>query len=245
MALRHRCDETAAAVLRRRRRQVLTLALERRRSADRAAQSDSAASYPKIAKPRALSEAIVRITTEGARTRRDKRRRAIRDRRHLHARADRALLVVVNLRKRSRLQTGYRRRRQPYQSARAATFIDTDAQPTRPAARPPRRFPRISRPRFALVAIGGHTSILLMRSPTEYETLGPQRATTRWGGARQNRRVIGCPTPAAPALDGSPPSFRVGRVPSYTPHAGRISGTRSIFHSRAEDLRARHDKHCA
>ena len=107
----------------------------------------------------------------------------------------------------------------------AATFIATDAAADPPEQLDPAPLPTPDSPALVLVASGGHTSILLMRSPTQYETLGRTRDDAMGEAFDKIGRVLGLPYPGGAALDRlAAEFFASGREPTLSLPSAAIAG---------------------
>jgi len=107
----------------------------------------------------------------------------------------------------------------------AANFIALDTSGAAPVELDAAPLPTPDSPALALVASGGHTSILLMRSPTDYVTLGRTRDDAMGEAFDKIGRVLGLPYPGGAALDRlAADFFASGREPSFTLPSAAIAG---------------------
>jgi len=107
----------------------------------------------------------------------------------------------------------------------AATFIAADATKGAVQELGAAPLPTEESPALALIASGGHTSILLLRSPTDYRTLGRTRDDAMGEAFDKIGRVLGLPYPGGAALDRLAAEFlESGRTPSFTLPPVAIAG---------------------
>ncbi len=107
----------------------------------------------------------------------------------------------------------------------AANFIAYDATGGETVQLNAAPLPEPGKPALALVASGGHTSILLLRSPTDYETLGRTRDDAMGEAFDKIGRVLGLPYPGGATLDRlASEFFAAGREPSFTLPSAAIAG---------------------
>lgn len=218
------CDETAAAVVEASPDGILTL-----RSNVVTSQIELHKRFggvvPEIAS-RAHTEAIVRITSEAL-------ERAGISVTELDALGVTytpgligALLVGVNFAKALAYSSGVPLVGVNHIKAHAAAnFLACDASEGAPAPLNAAPLPEPDRPALALVASGGHTSILLLRSPTDYATLGRTRDDAMGEAFDKIGRVLGLPYPCGATLDRlAAEFFAAGREPSFALPSAAIAG---------------------
>lgn len=218
------CDETAAAVIEAAEGGRLVL-----RSSIVASQTELHKRFggvvPEIAS-RAHTEAIVRITGEAL----ERARTSVGQLSAIGVTYTPgligALLVGVNFAKALAYSAGVPLVGVNHIKAHAAaTFIATDAAADPPEQLDPAPLPTPDSPALVLVASGGHTSILLMRSPTQYETLGRTRDDAMGEAFDKIGRVLGLPYPGGAALDRlAAEFFASGREPTLSLPSAAIAG---------------------